>query len=50
MKKKRPIKINLTYNTPSPEAINRFTESVMVWYNNATESSKKSTNQEGNAA
>ena len=50
MKKKRPVKITLTYNTPSQEAIDRFTERVMLWYNEQTETTTDSNEQEGKAA
>lgn len=50
MKKKRPVKITLTYNTPSQEAIDRFTEHVMLWYNEHAEMMTESSEQEGEAA
>ena len=48
--KKKKNKITLTYNTPSQEAIERFTERVMLWYNEQTETSDSSNGQEGKAA
>lgn len=50
MKKKRPVKITLTYNTPSQQAIDRFTERVMLWYNEQTETTTERNEQEGKAA
>ena len=48
--KRKKTKITLTYNTPSQEAIDRFTERVMLWYNEQTETTTDSNEQEGKAA
>lgn len=38
---KKELKINLTYNTPSKEAIANFTEKAMMLYNEIIEREKE---------
>ena len=43
MAKKKKLKINLTYNTPSEEAIERFVNYVLLKYTELIEKEKNST-------